>query len=85
MQAPISRVCSTWHWAKLLAFAPSIDSHQARGGLYFASKVLVGLLPVWLGPWVRPLLVGSYFNDPVGQGSDKLLSEVLESLTDDLT
>ena len=66
-------------------FSLTIGAHQARGGLYIASKVLVGLLPGWLGPRLRPLLVGGYLSDPVGRGSDKLLSEVLESLTDDLT
>eukprot|EP01045_Picozoa_sp_COSAG04_P001775 COSAG04_NODE_61_length_30104_cov_10.610932_10_plen_283_part_00 len=49
----------------------AIDTHQSRGGLYFGSKAVLGLLPGWLAGWLRPLLTRAYH-----EGSDRTVAEV---------
>ena len=57
--------------AGIKRYFAAIDRHQSRGGLYFGSKAVLGLLPGWLAGWLRPLLTRAYH-----EGSDRTVAEV---------
>jgi all-trans-retinol 13,14-reductase len=65
--------------AAIRRYFDMIEEHQAKGGLFFGSKVITALVPTRIQAPLRSLLCGSYRSS-----ADRTVKQVVDGLTDNV-